>query len=347
MRRARLGGGGLSIGTAILALVMVGITASAATLATTWSPTPDSLAEPHGSAGSIALEPQAFFDPQQVELAAEFSTPTKVLSTGSGIVTAYHCRPGETMEAGRVLARVGQTPVVALASRVPLWRTISATSQGPDVDAVRKELNRLRLIGPTPPSGSPAGSETIAALADLAELPTTTGQIPATTFAWIPRPRVKVAACPSAVGGQVSVGSPLIELAAELTQVSVKTWPGDVVPGPRVLTVDGVRVSVGKAGAAITPQGTRKLRRTALFRAFVSSDGEVPLQGTLSLKRGLDVVAVPAGSVIVTSGSSCVSQSGIAVPVQIVTSELGKTLLTIDPSISSIDATPPAELTCT
>jgi len=298
--------------------------------------------------GSIVIERQEFFDPQPVELAVEFKTPARVLSTADGILTAYDCRPGKAVVAGRVLARVGEAPVVPLATEIPLWRTITSVSTGLDVDAVHRELRRLRLITPEPlPAGSAAGSETIRALADLAKLPSTTREVPATAFAWIPRPRVTARRCPTTIGDQVSTGTPLIELAPEVTQVSLKGRPSDVVPGRRVLVVGTAKVDISPKGTVVSPQAIRHVLRTPLFRAFVSSGGKVPLQATWSLKRGLDVAALPASSVVVGSGSACVSRSGVSYPVRIITSELGKTLVVMDKELSAVDAVPSDDFACT
>jgi hypothetical protein len=347
MPRPGRGGRQVSLGTAILAVLIAGALGSAVSIASTWEPAPDSLERPSRSGGSIRVDRQAFDDPQPVELAAELSTPAEVLSTGDGIVTAYECRAGRTVTAGRVLARVGEAPVVALATSIPLYRDITADSRGRDVDALHDELQRLRLIDVgSLAAGSVAGPDTIRALVDLANLPRTTRRIPAAAFAWLPGPAVKAAQCATAIGARVSTGTPLIELAPDVSEVSLKSRPSGVVPGRRLLTMDGTSVQMGPRGTIDSSDAIRRLLTTPTFQAFLSSDGTVPLQATWVLAQALDVAALPASSVVVTAGSACVSRSGVGYPVQIVTSELGNTLVEMDRTIATVDAAPPDDLTC-
>lgn len=348
MRRVRPAGQQVSLGVAGLAAVAACILGSGATIAAFWDPTPSRLADPARADGAIPVERDLFRDPQPVELAATLSTPAQVLSTGNGTLTSYDCRPGESVMAGQVLARVNSAPVVALATDVPLWRTITPGSTGGDVDAIHRELRRLKVIvSPVPPAGTAAGFETVQALARLGGLSSSTSQISADAFAWIPQPTVRITKCPTTVGAKVSLGSPLFELAPRVTDLSLKSTPTSSVLGARQLIVDTASVNIDNDGTISSPQGLQKVLRTRLLRAFMDSDGKIPLQATWSLRRALEVASLPASTVTVAANVACVSKSGVAVPIQIVTSELGKTIVIIDRDVRSIDSVPPDDFTCT
>ncbi|MGH3501624.1 MAG: peptidoglycan-binding domain-containing protein [Nocardioidaceae bacterium] len=63
-----------------------------------------------------------------------------------GRVTANTCRPGRTLASGEIAARIGGTPIIALATPVPLYRDLHQGSEGRDVQALQRELGRLGYI---------------------------------------------------------------------------------------------------------------------------------------------------------------------------------------------------------
>lgn len=337
----------VSMGTALLAALVAAALGASLVTAVAWDPTPSSLSARGGGSASVVLSRQIFEDPQPVELNATLGPSSDVLSTGSGVVTAYECQPGGLVVSGEALARTNDAPVVALATSVPMWRPISSSSTGRDVDAIHRELQRLALIEAGPISaGSVAGQGTIDVLAKLAELPSTVSEISATAFAWIPRPWVKISTCLTTVGAHVAVGTPLITLAPQVIQISLKATPNDAVQGPRVVQFDGIQMKVGRRGIILSPSAIRAFSNTGLFNAFLQSDEAIPLQATWALKPGVRVAALPASAIVARPGVACVSESGVGVRVKVVASQLGKTYALIDSKISRVDASPAENLRC-
>lgn len=70
---------------------------------------------------------------------------------------------------------------------------------------------------------------------------------------------------------------------------------------------------------------------------------------TVKLSTALDVVVVPSGAVVTSGpGTGCVVSSGQVVPVKIVASSLGKTLLqvTSGPTPDQVDVYPDPTVPC-
>lgn len=80
----------------------------------------------------------------------------------------------------------------------------------------------------------------------------------------------------------------------------------------------------------------------------VESGGTVNLQGTLRLEKSIQVLVVPPSSLVTVGDSSCVFNAGVANPVTIVGSELGKTFIKElnSPTLTAVDLIPPDDAKC-
>lgn len=344
----------------LITLVAVASTASVAVLIS-WRPAPTVLQPTQAQTGSITVSRLAYDDAREVELTVTQGASSEVVATASGIITSSSCRPGAGVVSGKPIATVGARDVVPLATSIPLYRPVTVGATGADVDSLRAELGRLRLTK-SQAAGTPADAQLVGAGRKLAGLigrsalsTATNGraaaELPAAAFAWLPTTTATVASCDAAVGSTVAVGTPLLTLRPPVTALSVLAVPAGAVQGDRLLTVDPVTVALVDGGVTAAADIAR-LAKTPAWAAYEQTAGKVPVRGRWKLKTPLAVASLPAASLIVTSSNesdarACVSVNGRAVPVRIVASSLGRTLVTFTGTLpDAVDTTPAQTLSC-
>ncbi len=333
----------------LLALAGVAATATLAVLIS-WRPAPASLAPARLDPGTIVVARQPYDDSRDVELAVKEGAAAKLLATASGVLTSSSCRPGAVVASGKTVATIGGRRIVPLASRVPPYRTISVGTSGADVTSLRVELTRLRSVPAGRSPSAPADADLITAARRLGGLNASSASLPPDAFAWIPGSTTKVATCDVPVGATVPAGAPLSTLSPPVVEVSISASPTDEAPGPRVLTVGSVTVKV--TGRRITAAADlARLARTPEWAAYEQSAGKAPVGGQWKLKIPVQVASLPAASLFTPSGAAggqaCVSVAGRLVPVTVVASSLGRTLVTFaDAWPDRVDTTPPKGFRC-
>lgn len=349
---------GASWPTVLLVALVCVAAAAAIALLLSWKPGPDSLSPVRADPGTITITRQPYDDSRDVELVVTQGPAAKLLATSAGIVTWSICRPGAVVTSGKPVATIGDRRVVPLATAVPPYRAISVGTSGDDVAALRTELARLGAIPAGAPPLAPADAALITAARLLAGLGVTSAATPAAatlppgTFAWAPSATATVATCDVSVGSTVSAGAPLFTLSPPVTELAVTASPADAIPGPRVLTVAPVTVEVTD-GRITSAEDLARLVATPAWAAYEQTAGKVPIRGQWKLKTPISVASLPAAS-LVTSGAgnaasdrACVSASGRPVPVTIVASSLGRTLVTFTGTWpDAVDTTPAEALRC-
>lgn len=319
--------------TALLVLVGVALTATVVLLIT-WHPTPPSLSAAPPASGTIAVTQQAYDDSRDVELIPTQGAAARVLATSTGILTSSQCRPGGLVESGKAVASIAGRPVLPLATPSPAYRDITVGTTGSDVDSLRAELTRLKLLPKANPVSQPADKQLVAQARRLAGLspPTATSssqRLPLGAFAWTPSAVTVMATCEVPVGSRVSTGTPLFTLSPPLTGLTFPT-PEGAVPGARELAVDSVTVDVAD-GRVTAENDLSRVTTTPAWAAYQQNAGKVPVAGQWRLKTPIPVASLPAASLRVGTGGNaagCVAVKGVAVPVRIIASSLGHTLVT-------------------
>ncbi len=314
---------------ATVVLLLVG----GSTTATVWvlrAPRPDALADAEPLT-SVPVEPYAFADPRTVRVAVTTGEPQPLVTQASGTVTASGCLAGGTLDSGARVLEVDGAPVVGLATSVPLWRDLAAGDRGEDVRAVQDELTRLGLA---PGTSGRVDRATVVALRTFARdrgVAVTSGGpvLPIAAVVWLPGTSVEVATCDVVRGGAVAAGDQVAEVAAPVVR-AVATLPPGLVPGPRTLTVDGTVVQLGDDGEVQGADALAALAGTESHRAAREVE-ESGFSGMLALRDPLTVVAVPTAAVYGedASGLACLLADGVERTVQVVSSELGQTLVTM------------------
>jgi peptidoglycan hydrolase-like protein with peptidoglycan-binding domain len=315
--------------TTLVALLLVACTA-AGTVAVLTAPRPDLLADAQ-PLGEVPVAPHAFTDPRPVRVALTPAEPQPLVGYAPGTVTASWCTPGAELTSGAPLLEVDGTAVMALATRTPMWRDLSAGQRGDDVRAVQDELARLGF------AGSESGRVDRATVAALRAFTQAHGitlarggpLLPRASVVWLPGESVVVDECDLVIGGEVVAGDRVAVLAAPLVR-AVATMPPGMAPGARALMLDGAVIPVPADGVVDGAEALTALSSTESYRAAHAA-GETSLTGTLLLAEPLEVISVPATAVYGEdgTGAACVRADGRERSVQVVASELGQTMVTI------------------
>jgi hypothetical protein len=302
----------------------------AGTVAVLTAPRPDLLAEAD-PLGEVPVSAYAYTDPRPVRVTLATAEPIPVVTNASGTVTASWCTPGGELASGSPVLEVDGAPVLGLATRTPLWRDLAAGHSGDDVRAVQEELARLGLA--VPGSGR-VDRATVAALRAFAQTHGITVErggplLPRASVVWLPGEVVTIDGCEIVVGGDLAPGEHVALLDAPLLR-AVATMPGGMVPGDRVLTIDGAVVPVAGDGVVDDFEALAALSGTDGYRAARAAD-ESSVTGTLTLAVPLEVVSVPASAVYGedSTGAACVRADGRERAVHVVASELGQATVTI------------------
>ncbi|MDC4233775.1 hypothetical protein M3T53_08675 [Actinomyces sp. B33] len=274
---------------------------------------------------------RALDDRRTVSLALDLGPSTALKSPADGLVTAFHCRPGQAVSSGDHLMTVGDQRVYALATDAPLWRDLGPGDTGDDVADLQEELQRLGY--PLAVDGE-VGPRTLRAAADLVGLVDPASiraytTIPRASFVWLPAASVVPVSCTASVGDGVNEHDDLAALERPLVRAQIVAMPDDLLPGPRRLTVDGQDLPVDDSGAVDDPDALERLRTTPSYQRWLAGLADDPasaLDAALGLVDPAVVSSVsPSAIYDIDGAAACVLDNGAPRPVTIVSSELGQT----------------------
>ena len=300
--------------------------------------------------GLLRVTTETFSDPVQVQLLLTRGRPQDVTSPASGVVTAFGCRPGEPLHSGSVAVRIDARPLIALATRIPLWRDLPVGLDGPDVTALQRELHRLGLSGPATGRMDSATAAAVVSRLRSAGRTHPPSRVRRADILWIPQSRALVQECLVSVGDSVSAGTPLATTVPRLVSVHVAMTDG-LVSGQREVEVGPVTAQVDDTGRVSSPKLLRQLERLPEVSQSSQLGDRAPVQGTLKLEVPLTVSSLPASAVIVaTDGTTCVlSAMRKPIDVEIVSSLLGRSLVvwrSASTRPAHVLASPPRNSTC-
>ncbi len=290
---------------------------------------------------------QQFADQHTVPVRFTLSRTTTVSSPGAGRVTATSCRPGRALRSGGSLGRLDDTPVLALATSMPLYRDLAAGAKGRDVRSLQRELVRLgfevRVTGYY-------GSMTTTAVRTLqrrAGALAPTGRIAVDRLVWLPRRVVTPTSCDLRVGDQAIAGAGWAKVKGGLSRVDLQL-PTGLLPGKRTAELYGVRTALSGtalsgttgSGATLTdPEFLAAVAKTPEFAAQ-QRDGGDPT-ASVRLSTPLDTLKVPPAALFGIEGRhACVESGEQVVAVRIVGSGLGASLVTSAVPLGRVDLGP-------
>ena len=312
----------------IIALTMVSaLAASAAAIAATvvLIRPPDTLDQPQKVANT-PVSVQLFDESLSAELRFSITAATDLTAVASGVVTSSSCVAGTAIESGHTLLRVNAQPIVALATEIPLWRSLAQGDSGPDVLALETELLRLGYLDE---ADDFFGRSTADAIETMFEA---NGERDIRTLAleqivWLPASSVTPQSCSFTVGDVLAESTSIASLPAGVLHPEISTEQQPVYQGDRVFVADSQTFQVTPD---LTVDDDESLLEIADFvsRQEGEARSEYVLSGTLRLASPVEVSAVPPSALYGVDGSSaCVLVEGQAERVTIVGSQLGSSFV--------------------
>ncbi len=268
-------------------------------------------------------------DDRTVKISLTRSTPPPLVVGLAGRVTSTSCRPGRALTSGQAVARIGDTPLIALATAVPLHRDLARGDKGDDVRALQRELRRLgRDVGVTGRYDKRTAAA-VKAVQKAAGVAKPDGKLTTARILWLSAAQVTPTSCDLVQGGYASAGQAFGKAPARLTAVSAESMPAGLVPGDREIRVLGVAGPLGDGGTATDPAFLDKITMTPGYRLLEASGKDAELTATVALRTPIATAKVPPGALYGVDGAAGCVESGTATyPVTIVGSRLGATLVT-------------------
>lgn len=308
--------GGVAVAGSVVALAAV--TRPAAVPATLAAP-----ATPR----SVPVTVQTFPDERTVAVRLDVSPVAALAAPRSGRVTSTSCRPGVAVRSGTALARIDERPVLALHTSVPLYRTLSAGSKGPDVRALQAEARRLGHPVTVDGRFGPGTARAVKGLQKRSGMTDPKGSLDPADVVWLPSPSVVPDKCDAVLGAAVGPGTALATVPGRLTAVRA-SLPADA-RGARVLEVFGATARVPASGVVTAPAFLRAVEGSDDYASYLSSGATDKLTGSLRLAAPIRALKVPPAAVFGIEGDlACVESGARVIPVTIVGSGLGASLVT-------------------
>ncbi|NTW40277.1 MAG: peptidoglycan-binding protein [Cellulomonadaceae bacterium] len=302
--------------------------------------------QPPVRASAFPVSETSFDDARPVQLEVVRHPAAELTSPASGRVTASTCTPGVPVTSGTSPLSVDGEQIVALSTQTPLWRGLARGDKGDDVIALQQELQRLGYLAA--PSGTLDRSTVLAfqhLLTSLGQTPPSSTGIAVDHIVWLPAASTIVDACPVALGSTIEAGDSIAAVPGTLAAVSIIDTPGDLVSGPRLLTIDGTAVAMDPGGTLTDPSALATLEGLPSLR--VRADSEEPATAQLTLATPIKVAVVPPSAVIGADEQTCVVADGRALRAEVVGSELGQSFVMIEGTApTTVEVDPPESLRC-
>lgn len=330
----------VALGCLLLIILSVSVTALLVR-----APRPDSLEAPE-SATTFDTSEQEFTDERVVDLELELGTPLALVSQKAGTITSSQCRPGMDAVSGGSTIEVDGVTIVDLATSRPLWRDLAAGDSGNDVLALQEEL--VRLGHPTSPTGTvDDATQAVAAALGLTDGPAVVAR---ERIVWLPAQSTPLDTCDLVTGQNVETGAVFATAPPPLKGLSLSTLPEGTTADDRILVVDHATFDLGPDARITDPAALKTLGELPSVVAHRASDQTTLLTGVYRLADPRVVVAVPARALVAAAPdqSACVSAGGTGVPVTVVGSELGRSLVAFpyDAVPHQVDLLPDPAMTC-
>lgn len=300
--------------------------------------------------GSIATPEKAYADAHEVELMLTVGSGQVMSSPVAGRLTSSACREKGVANSGAALFSVDGMNVMGLATSLPLWRNIELGDDGPDVSALTNELGRL---GQASVAGDGTWEwrdfEAYKAVLAKAGLPRPKGgTVDLRGITWLPSPSTSTTTCTASVGTTVASGDTIAELPVTITAARILPSATTMVEGKRVVSIAGQIFSIPEDGQITDPEPLTAIRNSSEF-AQMLTDKASSVRYEYKLADAIAVLVVPPVAIYDIKGSSaCVQQNNKPIPIDIIASELGQSLVlpTGDTPLKSVDLNPSKSLGC-
>jgi len=325
--KAALSRAGVPAFLVLCALCAIALGAAGASLVL-HDPVPQGL-QPGKRITSVQVETIDYFDEHTVSLALREGEPKVLTLQQGGRLTSLNCISGKPVSSGSVIATIDSKPYLALATAMPLYRDLHPGDQGPDVDALLAELNRL---GSGVANDGVLGQDTLDVISRLifeAGYPLESMEyVPFARIVWIPSASTGIQRCDVQLGQTVTDGTEFAHVPGQLQGAAIDTSSLSAVAGSRQVDIGGKIISVDDSGIITGAEDLQALASLPGFAKAIQQEDPVPLEGIWRLAEPITAASVPAMILSdVGNGSACVWDEEKPIPVEVLGSQLGQTLV--------------------
>lgn len=324
--------------TGLLGLALGAVVA----LALATAPQPDAAnGESVVAGGVVDVTARQFDDQRSVEAVAETASERTVTSPMSGVLRQKQCEVGSVVTSGDVPFLIDDQRVLTLHLDTPPWRDFTTGVKGDDVAALQRELVRLGYDSVA--VDGVYGRVTAVAVRRLwndAGVAANQTSIPIDRVVWLPQPQVTVATCPLEIGQSVGQGDALFTTGGGLTSLTLTLPGGSASDQWEAVVGEEVTTAVPDDGVVNDADFLSAFTKTRRYLSYVE-DPSTGLKVDIRLVEPIRVASVPASALYALSGAqACVLANGAPMPVRVVASEFGQTLVASDPLPSSVEVAP-------
>lgn len=313
----------------LIAFVVTAGLASGSLVAYAALPAPPVDLAPLSRPAALDVVTSAYADPRTLPLEVSLAPSAELSSAASGRVSFLACSAGVALRSGDIVMRIDGQPIAALASSVPFYRDITWGVDGPDTDALRAALLGLGYSVATTGKYDADLRDAVAAFQRDRGIAPADGSLVLSSILWIPDAESVPDECPLAVGQAYASGDPFATLPGRLRSLRVVQDTDNVmVAGARRVEVLGVDATLTDAGVIDDPQQISAIQSAPTFAATLAAIDSKPLTARSSLVVPVEVVSLPPAALFDVSGSAaCVESVHGSMPVQIIGTGMGATLV--------------------
>lgn len=281
---------------------------------------------------SVEVTSTLFDDARSVTAVPTLGGSGEVSLATSGRITRLTCEVGGEMVSGKSPVWVNEQPVVALATSLPLWRDLGLNTKGSDVRALQNELNRLGYsvnVNGTYDRTTRTAVDKLFVDAGMGKGP---GYLPFAQTLWLPMPEMKITECGYLLGDNADAAAPLAKYSTGLTNLDIKIIPTDAAPGERIVRFYDATASVNEDDTITDESFLATVEKSQEFVFWLQTQqmggGPEGLEIEYVLTDQITASVVPPGSLFAINGpKACVFDGTTNHPVEIISSSLGKTLV--------------------
>lgn len=279
----------------------------------------------------VDSQQEDFTDARTVEVQLAVTDPTPLTSNASGVVSALGTGAGLEVASGTSPLAVSGVPILALHTSVPLYRDLESGAKGDDVRALQEELVRLGYDVAADGYYGWGTSEAVRLLKKAIGQTDPDRSLALTDLVWLPSTTVTTTDWSATLGSTVTAGGSYGNVPGQLTAVSLGSTPSALAPGARTLTLWGQSTSLDEQNRATDPDFLSAVAATDDYAAVIAAPDEQSPTATLELTDALPTIKLPPTALFAVDGQAACVQSGeTALPVTVVGSALGSSLVTLD-----------------
>lgn len=294
----------------------------------------------------IRVSTQRYSANKQITIVPVSDDSRLLVARMSGIVTE-NIFTGGILESGCAVMRVNDEPVVALHTEVPLYRDLMHGDQGADVRSLNRELSRLGRYEDDPESDlyTMKTQDALHRLFEDAGAADYDGSfLSLRSVVWLPERSVTVNAWQIRNGDALTPDMPVGTVPGRLERIELKNVAASA--HDRILNIAGLSVDLPAGSTVINDRVTLdRLQADKRYQQEISAaSGSVGQSGmasptltaALSLAEPITVLRVPAGAIFDLDGTTgCIAEGKRTIPVSIVGSELGVSLVSLTEGVDS------------